>query len=131
MNTRVFLFVLALGAAPGVFAQALPELDLKATYAYNFAVLTQWPPATRASFNFCVYGDDGVAEAMRRLQGKSVHGRSVAVVLLWLVRYRHCAHLDAAIQKVQAARPQMVLPAATRQRIEQALRLPETETKTA
>lgn len=52
MNTRVFLFVLALWAAPGVHAQALPELDLKATYAYNFAALTQWPPAPRASFNF-------------------------------------------------------------------------------
>jgi len=71
LNTRVFLLVLALGAAPGVFAQALPELDLKATYAYNFAALTQWPPTARTSFNFCVLGDEGVAEAMRRLEGKT------------------------------------------------------------
>ena len=82
MNTRVFLLVLALGAAPGVFAQALPELDLKATYAYNFAALTQWPPTARTSFNFCVLGDEGVAEAMRRLEGKTLHGRSVTVARL-------------------------------------------------
>ena len=82
MNTRVFLLVLALGAAPGVFAQALPELDLKATYAYNFAALTQWPPTARTSFNFCVLGDEGVAEAMRRLEGKTLHGRGVTVARL-------------------------------------------------
>ena len=82
MNARGLLFVLALGAAPGVFAQALPELDLKATYAYNFAALTQWPPTARTSFNFCVLGDEGVAEAMRRLEGKTLHGRGVTVARL-------------------------------------------------
>ena len=82
MNTRVVLFVLALGAAPGVSAQALPELDLKATYAYNFAALTHWPPTARTSFNFCVFGDEGLAEAMRRLEGKTLHGRGVTVARL-------------------------------------------------
>ena len=91
MNTRVFLLVLALWAAPGVHAQALPELDLKATYAYNFAALTQWPPAPRASFNFCVFGDDGLADAMRGLEGKALHGRSVAVARLGaLTAIRDC-----------------------------------------
>ena len=91
MSARNLFFGLALATSQGVLAQALPEFDLKATYAYNFAVLTQWPPATRASFNFCVYGDDGVAEAMRRLQGKSVHGRSVAVARLGaLTAIRDC-----------------------------------------
>ena len=83
--------MLALGISPRVSAQALPELDLKATYAYNFAALTQWPQATRTSFNFCVYGDDGVAEAMRRLEGKALHGRSVAVARLGaLTAIRDC-----------------------------------------
>ena len=91
MNTRVFLLVLALWAAPGVHAQALPELDLKAAYAYNFAALTQWPPAPRASFNFCVFGDDGLADAMRGLEGKALHGRSVAVARLGaLTAIRDC-----------------------------------------
>ena len=53
------------------------------------------------------------------------YGRSAAVVLLWLVRYGHCADLAAAIAVLKQARPQMVLPAATRRHIEQALRLPE------
>ena len=53
------------------------------------------------------------------------YGRSAAVVLLWLVRYGHCADLAAAIAVLKQARPQMVLPAATRCHIEQALRLPE------
>ncbi len=82
MKLRALLVLFALGASPGTHAQALPELELKATYAYNFAALTQWPSATRASFNFCVYGDDGLAEAMRRLQGKPLHGRSVVVARL-------------------------------------------------
>lgn len=82
MRPSVLCLLLALWFSPGVLAQALPELDLKATYAYNFAALTQWPPAPRASFNFCVFGDDGVAEAMRRLEGKALHGRSVAVARL-------------------------------------------------
>jgi hypothetical protein len=36
----------------------------------------------RTSFNFCAYGDEGVAEAMRRLEGKSLHGRRVTVARL-------------------------------------------------
>ncbi|MFD1245980.1 phosphatase PAP2/dual specificity phosphatase family protein [Paralysiella testudinis] len=67
-----------------------------------------------------------------RQQGRTVlvccalgYGRSAAVVLLWLVRYGHCADLAAAIAVLKQARPQMVLPAATRRHIEQALRLPE------
>lgn len=88
---RGLLFLFALWASPGVFAQALSELDLKATYAYNFAALTQWPPATRTSFNFCVYGDNGLADAMRRLEGKALHGRSVVVARLGaLTAIRDC-----------------------------------------
>ena len=37
------------------------------------------------------------------------YSRSVAVVLTWLVRHRHCANVNDAIAWVQAARPQMVL----------------------
>ena len=82
MKPRVLLFLLALWSSPGVLAQALPELELKATYAYNFAALTLWPAAARTTFNFCAYGDEGVAEAMRRLEGKTLHGRSVTVARL-------------------------------------------------
>ena len=79
---RGLLLLLALWAPYGVFAQALPELELKATYAYNFAALTLWPATERTTFNFCAYGDEGVAEAMRRLEGKSLHGRRVTVARL-------------------------------------------------
>ena len=82
MKPRVLLFLLALWSSPGVLAQALPELELKATYAYNFAALTLWPAAARTTFNFCAYGDEGVAEAMRRLEGKTLHGRGVTVARL-------------------------------------------------
>ena len=82
MKPRVLLFLLALWSSPGVLAQALPELEIKATYAYNFAALTLWPAAARTTFNFCAYGDEGVAEAMRRLEGKTLHGRSVTVARL-------------------------------------------------
>ena len=82
MKPRVLLFLLALWSSPGVLAQALPALELKATYAYNFAALTLWPAAARTTFNFCAYGDEGVAEAMRRLEGKTLDGRSVTVARL-------------------------------------------------
>lgn len=93
MSVRSLALVgaLALLGAGRAGAEAVPELDLKATYTYNFAALTQWPPSVRASFNLCVYGDDGLALAMRRLEGKTLHGRPVAVARLGsLAAIRDC-----------------------------------------
>jgi Dual specificity phosphatase, catalytic domain len=47
--------------------------------------------------------------------------RSVAVVLVWLCRHGHVPHLEAALQHVQARRPQVVLPPALMQSIQAAL----------
>lgn len=49
------------------------------------------------------------------------YGRSVAVVLTWLVRYGHCPTLSQAQALLREARPGMVLPAATANAIYQAL----------
>ncbi len=54
------------------------------------------------------------------------YGRSVAVALLWLWRYGGCGSLAEAEAHLRGLRPQMVLPPATRSRIEAAFRLPET-----
>ncbi len=49
------------------------------------------------------------------------YGRSAATVLTWLCRYGGHPDLDSAIGCLKAARPQMVLPEATRTAIEEAL----------
>jgi hypothetical protein len=99
VRVLVLLALLVLGT-PGVRAEALPELDLKATYTYNFAALTQWPPSTRANFNLCVLGDDNLAAAMRRLEGKALHGRAVAVARLGsLAAIRDCDVLYVGVDE--------------------------------
>lgn len=45
------------------------------------------------------------------------YGRSVAVLLTWLIRYGGYSDIDAALQLVQQARPEIVLPASTRQAV--------------
>ncbi|CAM5281805.1 YfiR family protein [Thauera mechernichensis] len=83
--------LLVVSAVSGARGQAVPEHELKATYAYNFAALTQWPASARTSFNLCVLGDDELALAMRRLEGKVLHGRVVsAVPLAALSAIRDC-----------------------------------------
>lgn len=91
MKMRRLAFLLLLAGGAGVHAQAVAEHDLKATYAYNFAALTQWPPSARTSFGLCVFGDDDLATAMRRLEGKTLHGRVVSVArLASLAAIRNC-----------------------------------------
>ncbi len=54
------------------------------------------------------------------------YGRSVAVILTWLVGYRHCQNLDEAIKMVQNTHTHMVLPNKTRIAIAQAIRFTTT-----
>lgn len=96
MRRLAFLGLLFLGAS-GVRAEAVPEHELKATYTYNFAALTQWPTQDDADFNICVLGNDELASEMRRLDGKTVHGRAVSVARLGsLAAIRDCQVLYVA-----------------------------------
>lgn len=53
------------------------------------------------------------------------YGRSAAVLLTWLLRHGACADIDAALARLRAVRPHVVLPAATRAQILLAARAPE------
>ncbi|MEJ6000365.1 YfiR family protein [Paucibacter soli] len=64
-------------------AQAVPEYAMKATYLYNFMVFAEWPNqeahGTQDSLQLCVFGPDNFGAALNALEGKSVHGRKLAV----------------------------------------------------
>jgi hypothetical protein len=95
-HVLAFLLVLLLGPS-AVRAEAVPEHVLKATYIYNFAALTQWPPMDRGGFNICVFGDSELARVMQRLAGKTLHGRVVSVARLGsLAAIRECQVLYVA-----------------------------------
>ena len=70
-----------LPAAPEALAQPVPEYELKAAYLYNFALLTEWPGAASADapFSICVIGRNPFPDGLASLQGRSMHGRKVAV----------------------------------------------------
>lgn len=93
--------------------RAVPMLDMVAPEPLHLLraadVLAQWHARGDKVLLCCALG----------------YGRSVAVVLVWLTRYGHVADLDEAVRQVRTVRPQMVLPLATCQAIEAALRLPE------
>lgn len=74
-------------------AEPVPEYDLKATYLYNFALFTEWPAgnAGDGSFRLCVLGKDPFGPALRRIEGKLVGGRPIAVArLTTLSAIRQC-----------------------------------------
>jgi len=101
MRTRLFALLCLLPLASGVGAEALPEHELKATYTYNFAALTQWPPLPGERFNICVLGGADPVMAMERLGGKTLHGREVVVVALRsLAAVRECQVLYVAEEEV-------------------------------
>lgn len=65
-------------------AQADPvaEYDMKATYLYNFAAFTEWPESDRYSFNLCTLGDENVAQALRRFEGRRIGKQRLTVARL-------------------------------------------------
>lgn len=78
-----YLAFLLLGCLSfGLQAEPVPEPDMKAIYTYNFALYTLWPESDRTHFNICTLNQDEVGLAMRKLEGKRIHGRPVAVVRL-------------------------------------------------
>lgn len=64
---------------------ALEEHEVKAAVVYNLTLFTEWPPGAigSANFNLCALTDnDAMAEALNRLNGKTVKG---ARLLVWRI----------------------------------------------
>ena len=51
------------------------------------------------------------------------YGRSVAAMLVWLAVYGDCDKLAEAQRQLRVARPNMILPAATEQKVLEAIYL--------
>ncbi len=79
---RILIFLIALWLAGPLRAEPISEADMKANYAYNFAVFTDWPESTRIGFTICTFGDDRVAQAMKRFDGRVVERRRVIAARL-------------------------------------------------
>lgn len=80
--------VLALGcffSLPAQAGDAVSEYSLKAAVVFNLPLFTEWPPTTdatetKATFNFCVYGQTPMLAALRQLEGKSIKGGKLVIV---------------------------------------------------
>ena len=108
MRRLLLLILLLLGGNARVQAEPLPEHDVKATYLYNFAVLTRWPESARARFNICTLGAEEVGLALRKLEGKLIHERPLTVARLsTLAAIRECQVLFVG-QQDAASLPRIV-----------------------
>jgi hypothetical protein len=58
-------------------AAAIPELDMRSAYLYNFAQFADWPANDQPSFNICTL--EKVAESLSPdvLANKTVHGKKI------------------------------------------------------
>lgn len=78
---RPLLVAWALLAAMPAARSALPESEVRAAIVVNFIHYVEWPdnPMPLADLRICVAGQGSTAEALLAFNGKSVHGRRIAV----------------------------------------------------
>ena len=76
---QALLGLAALGLAPRVHGEDLPEYRLKAAFLYNFAAFTEWPAEVGGTLNLCIFGADPFGAEIDPLNGKKVGERSLAV----------------------------------------------------
>jgi hypothetical protein len=100
---RFLLMIVALAAPLRVWAQPVPEYELKAAFVYNFMQFTEWPPHSpghrSTTLNLCVSASSPLSSALYGLNGRTVKGKRVAVNFVG--RYDalpdcHVLFLDAA-----------------------------------
>jgi hypothetical protein len=65
---------------------AQPVIELKVAFIYNFARFVEWPDTVfsnrQAHFVIGVQKPDALAEALKELAGKLVHGRPIKIVVV-------------------------------------------------
>lgn len=55
------------------------ESELQAALTYNFAIFAEWPGLPSDKFHFCIYGNEGVTEAMLSQGMKPIKGIEIVV----------------------------------------------------
>lgn len=68
-------------AAPGIAADAAPDVVVKAAFLYNFAKFAEWPALpSGAPIVVCIVGDDGLAAAVvETVRGQNINGHTLEV----------------------------------------------------
>jgi hypothetical protein len=76
-------------------AAVVPVATLTASFLFNLARFTEWPPETSARpVTLCVLGDPAVADTLDRLTGnRQITGRDVSVARLVSLRALRLCHL--------------------------------------
>lgn len=77
---KLFLAAAASFVCAPMFSAAAPEYEVKAAFIYNFSRFIDWPQEageTNADLYFCVLGEDPFGEALERLEGREVQGRTL------------------------------------------------------
>ncbi|MDQ2640805.1 MAG: YfiR family protein [Pseudomonadota bacterium] len=89
------LFTLGLMAAvtAALAAQAFPETGVKAAFLLRFAEYVEWPAAPQGPFVIAVLGRDGMAEHLRTLAGRTLHGRPVEIRAVTSITNARGAHV--------------------------------------
>lgn len=67
---------------PALFAQPVPEYELKAAFVYNFVLFTEWPADTTfegGNVNLCINPNSAMRQSLSALNGKPAKGRRIAV----------------------------------------------------
>ena len=69
--------------SPGAEEGALREYLIKAAFVYNFTKFVEWPEEVfqkdSSPFIVCILGQDGICEALRTIENKSVYGRKLQI----------------------------------------------------
>jgi hypothetical protein len=60
-----------------LLAAAVPELDMRTAYLYNFAQFAQWPENAHLTFNICTLGKITDSISPEILTNKTVNGRKI------------------------------------------------------
>jgi hypothetical protein len=87
---------------PSLFAQPVPEYELKAAFVYNFVLFTDWPEDTAfegGTLNVCINPASVLRQALTVLSDKAVKGRRVSVrhlVALESLRACHVLFIDGS-----------------------------------
>jgi hypothetical protein len=87
---------------PALYAQAVPEYELKTAFVYNFVLFTEWPADTvyeGGNLNICINPNSALRPSLNALQGKPAKGRKIAVRPLAVpddLRACHALYIDSS-----------------------------------
>lgn len=103
---------LALAATAALGAQAFPESAVKAAFLLRIAEYVEWPETPPGQFVIAVVGRDGMAESLRDLTNRPLHGRPVSVRQVGSLAEARDAHIiyvaggrQADLRALQRAAP--------------------------